>query len=395
VKGITPLETGEEREIDIEFERGASIHGTVRINGEVASIQIGVKSEKGWDEVTSNDRGSYLARGLPSGEIALHPQPVEGARTWRADPEHVNLLWLEKGQDLEHDIEIGLASETISGRVRDRGGRPVAGATVAIWNQSGRGGGGSSLEAKTNAEGDFEIGVPAKPGVLYRLLARSGPRRAVIDEVPGGARGLEIVLAEVGELALRVVDAETRKPIQRFSLEWRENSAGGYQLLSQGGRALSPGPDGIFLAQLPLGAVDLLVGARSQGYSQLEVVGCQVVEKKPPSVVEVLLHRGARVELTFLPAASSDETSPPRSLRRSRIWFATDEEIARGLDSSYQLRRARQIRLDGKGRATFEAIAPGRYRFRRVPDDLELLPAEFDVPATDRASYEVRWNVSQ
>ena len=103
------------------------------------------------------------------------------------------------------------------------------------------------------------------------------------------------------------------------------------------------------------------------------------------------LARGATLELVFLPA-EGEETRPPNSLRRGRIHLSTDEE--QKLGSGYYNRTiqwGRAVRPDREGRVVLEAIGPGRYRFRNVPDDLELIPAEIDVPATDRATYEIRW----
>ncbi len=387
---------GEETVVEIELFRGAIVHGTVRVNDELVSLPVSWRSDAGGDRTLANDLGAYRFEGVAPGEVRLvvllDSDPFR-SRAFGSRDENEDLLLVEDGTAVEHHIVRHTEHAVISGIVRSSAGTPLPDQQVTCWGVSERGYGGSA-RATTAEDGTFELEVETRPGVLYTVGAWDGSRSASVEDVAPGTTGIELVLSELGQVGLRVRDEATREPVRRFRVFWRGSPEEPFQPLGGGGREVSPGPEGVYVAELPLGTVDLAVGSRGEGYAFTEVPGIVVDGRDPPTVHDVSLPRGVTVELTFRPADGEDE-SIPRDLRRGRVYLATDaqfEERSGGGDYYRSLVRWGQtVRVDEGGVATVEALAPARFRFRGLPDGLELDPMEIEVPRVDRATFEIRW----
>ena len=386
--------TGEEVEVNVEFGPGSVVQGTVRMNGEPAAVELNWRGAAGSRGTTlANDRGAYRIVAVPPGELSITVRVPGGG--WPRDDEERDVLEIAPHSVVEHDIERFSEQALIQGRVREAGGRPLGDLDVTAWGEGpdGEGGGGRT---KTAPDGTFELAVTPLPGIAYTVFVRDGTREAWAEDVPAGTRGLELVLPEMGLLGLRVVDEAQREPVPRFQVFWRREGSPDYADLRMGRRELSPGPGGVFLAELPLGPVDLLVGAPGEGYATIELRGLSVDRRDPPRVVEAVLPRGTRVELVFVPPEDSPGANPPRNLARAGMVLAAPGEIPEtGTGDASALRailarRGRGIRPYGP-RTTLTAVEPGRYRIEGVPEEFALEPMEIDVPATDQAVFEIHW----
>ncbi|MBX3179721.1 MAG: sigma-70 family RNA polymerase sigma factor [Candidatus Hydrogenedentes bacterium] len=104
---------------------------------------------------------------------------------------------------------------TIEGRVTDARAMPVPEALVSAFPV-----GRSPLETthtRADNQGYYKVGLH-RDG-LYRVSAHKGlmsPERR--DEVRAGSTGVDFVLQEIGAVAGRVVDADTRRPVTNFRI---------------------------------------------------------------------------------------------------------------------------------------------------------------------------------
>jgi hypothetical protein len=277
------------------------------------------------------------------------------------------------------DFELFEQRAHIRGRVVDARGAPVARAEILAMPSDEEEWRGEEPRAESHSDGAFELSVPNSPGMTFELSAESGPRRVELSAVPAGAENVQLVLPVLAEVTLRVRDATTREPVPTFQLYWREAESGSYARLEQGGRRLSPGADGSFLAELPGGRLDLIVTARPLGYAPALRDG---LELTGGGAVEFELERGVELELEV--QVAPDATDALRQLQRGRVAIASVEqwsERERGGDFYQQeVRNGQSLRLDEAGVARIPALVAGRYRFLGVPRGFRIRPAEFDLP---------------
>lgn len=381
---------GEERELDITLRAGATLTGTLRVDGEPAALRLywNAHDTSGWTR--ANDHGAYRLQGLQAGPVSLRPR-LEGEDEDIPRAEDREVLAIDDGALVE-DFDLARGGARIRGRVLDTRGEPVAGADVTAWVSDEEQWAGA-LEAECDGEGRFELAVPDVPGLEFELFASSGPRQAQAHAVRAGAE-LVLVLPELATLRLRVVDALRREPVLGFQLYWRDSEAGEFRRLSQGGRRFSPGPDGTFLAELPAGRLDLAVGARALGYVPARLDGLELAGGREARA-ELELDLGTELELSLGAGEGSDEVL--RLVRRGRVTLATAEQWAeRERGGEYfrqEVRDAQTVRVDANGVGRIRALASGRYRLFGLPKGTRTDPRELEVPAVAHLTAALRFVV--
>jgi hypothetical protein len=216
--------------------------------------------------------------------------------------------------------------------------------------------------------------------MLFDVHAEHGPRSAVIEEVRVGAR-IELVLPVVTPVALRVVDALEREPVLGFYVYWRESRAGSFARLVQGGGRFSPGPDGLFVAELPSGELDIAISARSQGFVTAVRNGVELSGQGMPEV-RFELERGVVLELAF--QVRPDAAEFQRFLQRGRVSIASEQQWSQrergGALFQQDVRSGQEVRADDLGVARVAALAPGRYRLINLPRGFRVEPERFELP---------------
>lgn len=383
----------ETRTQDIELARGSLVVGTVSHNGEPVSARVSWRADQGSGSARSNDAGSYRLRGVRASLVKISADEDDGMWSGRDEAEEV---WIEDGTTTVHDIAITTNKARIAGIVRDSLGAPVAGVEVSGWAEDEGRGEWSYASDTTEADGTFTLSVVDAPGVTYQLWAQDGPRNANVANVPVGGEGIEIVLPMMGKIALEVVDALTRESVQGFRIYWREAGSDGFRALRNGDREFSPGPDGVFEAELPAGQVDLRITARDQGYVAASLDNALVSEETPRRS-RVEMDRGVTVEFTF---RGADPAISHKKL--GRLTVISDTQLAElgggGGWNSYdgrEIRGAQRIRLDGEGRGVLKAMAPGSYTFLDPPDHAVFEPKRFDVPHVDVHTVTIDWSLTK
>jgi hypothetical protein len=369
---------GEVHAADVTLAAGATLEGTLRLDGEPAALRLFYDGDEssGWTE--SNARGAYRLRGLASGRFTLRPRsPKEDEDQPRPEDREV---FVADGETRVEDFDLVSRNARILGRVVDALGAPVPEAEVSaeVSTEDGEAEFAGAY-AECDHEGRFELLVPDGPGLAFDLYAWHGARRTSAEGVRAGAE-LELVLPAPATLALSVVDALRREPVLGFQLYWRESANGNFERLSQGGRRLSPGPDGSFLAELPAGRLDLAVGARAQGFVPQRVDGVEL-ESGRTHALELVLETGTDLELELsLPPDAPDVL---RQLQRGRVVLATAAQWAereRGGELFQQeVQNAQAVRIDAAGLARVRALASGRYRLHGLPKGIRAAPLELEV----------------
>jgi hypothetical protein len=376
---------GQEVEVEVRLERGATITGRVLLDGEPAGRRVAWSGERTGGWTRANDRGTYRISGVPHGEVRL------GARLEEEDdeverPEDV-LLFVEEGAALTCDLELAAHLARIRGRVIDANGEPVAEADVVaslhlgIERTDEEYWGDEEPRAESESDGSFELAVPDAAGLVFDVLAVEGPRRSEAVSVKVGERDLELVLPALATVAVRVVDALHHDPVQGFQLYWRDSDEGSFERLFQGGRSFASGPDGAFVAELPASRLDLVASARSRGYVPARRDGVNLRSGGAPPV-EFELERGVQLELEIQVAPEVQDGL--KLLRRSRTFIASAEQWAErergGSWFHHEVRNAQALQPDGNGKVRLDALPSGRYRFYNEPKGFSLRPREFEIP---------------
>ena len=253
---------GEEVEVDLEITPGATLSGTVRLNGEplpAAGLRL---VGAGVDEVASDWQGRFRFTGLPPGSYLLTVLGYDEERR------------LEVDGDREFDVELDRV--TLSGRVVDVAGGPLAGARVSLPD--------AGAEARTDPAGRFRLAAP--PGE-HRLLASADgyrPAEVRVAPSPGDSGELDDLVLRRGDEAVLLLGAGAAFERVGVSLF---DAAGG-ALFS---RHLSTDGEGrVEVGGLPVGAVELLV--ESHGWAtetlRVEVPGPPLpLDRRPAARVDL------------------------------------------------------------------------------------------------------------
>jgi hypothetical protein len=285
-----------------------------------------------------------------------------------------------------HDVDLESGYEPIAGTVVDADGEPVRGARVyASSEATGR---SFSSNTRTDREGRFSLVV--RPGSTYAVSSLRETSSVVERGVAAGTTELLLELPRLGRIALRVVDQASGAPVQPFDLWWRAPDAGATDFTVRSD--LAPGGDGVFVAELPEGELELRVSALAQGYPALDLhaVPCH---PEPAGPLLVRLPRGARLALHFV---ADDEQQ-----RDARVLWGTAlldldqlQEVSNGGNrGNWLVWRHGRIRPDSEGRANLDALAPGTYVLHKASGPpLRFDPPRIEIQAGVREqAIEVHW----
>jgi len=220
-------------DIHDEGEDGVRVHGVVRENGQPVPralvTALGTDSDgilgMGVRANAADRDGRYELVGLEPGSYVFQVSTFRDGRP-RQTTLTVDVPWEVR----EYALDLEIPSSSISGRVIDAAGQPVAGVQVTLGSEDGDLGESSGLlglvaqggmgRARTDDEGNFEIQAVA-PG-SWRVVANGGgggPRRGGRDREYGSAtltgvrtdgysavQGLEVVLPRAGRIVGVVLD---------------------------------------------------------------------------------------------------------------------------------------------------------------------------------------------
>ena len=225
--------------------------------------------------------GRFTARGLAAG---LHSARVSAngfaTRSFEA---------LEAGGKASGawPVFVLAPSAAIEGVVRGTGGEPIADAEVWAY------GGTESIEtsARSDAGGGFRCdGWPGGAAVELMVQAPGYAMRRLNVAAP--ASGVTIVLTTAATLRGRVEDAETRKPIEVFSISWRTPRGTSFAYRPAGSPFESA--EGVF--ELPdVAPGPVILEASAEGYVEADLAGLEVKEAEVREGLVFSLKKGLAI----------------------------------------------------------------------------------------------------
>lgn len=255
---------GQTTEVGITLPLETSVNGTVRVNGEPArsaSVQFVNQSSSGlnangWRGGMSEEtdaKGRFELESVEPGEHKLQVNLADGAAP------HLYSVTLAEGKN---SVTIDLTASMISGYVVDKAGAPIAGAKItmgfsgeprektyenedgvlekASWGDWF----GSEGEARTNAQGRFEIsGMPLKGTFQLTVEAKGYVTLKQTIEGVDGAKDLRMAMESAGKLKVTLtgnsennfvsVIARNLESNERFD-EWGQGSTISFDGLPSG-----------------------------------------------------------------------------------------------------------------------------------------------------------------
>ena len=188
----------------------------------------------------SDDQGRFIIEHVPPGEVRI--LAMDGRAPLRApgtgdDDLQGTLAQVTAGETTEVEIVIESRTATISGRVLDEQGSPVADAFVSHQRMSdsakaGKGAGKAKLRWRfddqpvlTDIDGRFVIDGLAEDARYVIGAFRKGGGEAVEAEIKPG-ESIELTIIDTGEIAGKVTIGETDESPERFKLTVRNQAEG-------------------------------------------------------------------------------------------------------------------------------------------------------------------------
>jgi protocatechuate 3,4-dioxygenase beta subunit len=387
---------GTHQEVDFQLGPTATLFGSVSRGGRPLAAKLAWSAEAATQGPTpsgvgrSNESGSYRLSGVVPGRVTIRVEADGAGESGSVKTTlHLETVTLLAGQELRYDFAVPAAETQIRGVVRTADGSPAAGVLIRASRAVNKGDYLWIVSAHSDREGRFELEAEGNPNHRYSLQAGEWPRQALAGDVAPGSTNVELVLAEAGELVLAIVDAASGAPLEQFSAYWRPHgSAGEFEAIGGRGGHGAPDPSGLFAAELPLGPVDVRVGARSRGYALAEVQNLLVAPAGQLGHERVAVERGVTLELVF----------PSEPGKRGPEVFLTTEAQRRELEAEkltqfwfQEVHAPQRGRPNADGLLVLKGMAPGTYAFTDLPRGLALEPASMTIPPVDVHRVEVRW----
>lgn len=369
-------------EITINGQRYSRAQGRVRWQG---------PSRQGEQEIYM---GRFAASVEP-GELLLNveldglPAALDGLES---------SLFVVPRKTLDHVIDIRAPARPILGRVTFEDGaaapRVSLVATLALDGSGADDRKSLRVSARTEQDGSYALDVPDLPG-SYRIVASLDEDERSVDGIRAGASGVDLVFPRGGVLVFRFRDARSDKllPGHGFELGWKRPAEDRFRSIDMGWPS-APDQEGWFQLRLPSGRVDLHASDPMRAEFIPATVENALIQSHEPCRLEFVMLAGRSVELVL---AEGQAPLPPGHtvlLLESELWDDVQYMPYRGSWDGGPLGGAilnRFVRFAKDGRTTIHGLAVGRYRFKALPDDIEVVPGEVVLGEQASEPVLVRW----
>ncbi len=271
-------------------------------------------------------------------------------------------------------LEAGLA---IRGRVADREGAGIAGATVRAQGLAGR------AEATADADGAFVVGG-LKPGPCEVRATAPGYAPAVAKTEAGG-EALEMVMEAGGQIAGTVVDTQGR-PVEEARLQARSTKEPSFDSNGFSFGMADEGEGRFVLRDVAAGTYDL--EAQATGYGTASVSNVRVAVGRTTSAGTITLGRGGVVRGTVVDADA--EGIPGASVYADRDTNTRTSDYFSQTDSTgaFEIRGVPPGRFEV--RAHHPSYAPAKATAVEVDPEKEPVPARIVLVRGGRLEGRVR-----
>jgi protocatechuate 3,4-dioxygenase beta subunit len=308
-------------------------------------------AHEGYPRATTAADGSFALERIPPGRREIHvmARDFETAeiRTFEmpdADLEGLQLVFKRK------------AGGTISGRVTDREGKPIADVRVLAsaflpTHTSG--------ETQTGEDGTYRI---EKLGMAERFNVdayKDGYAFGRIEGVTLGATGADLVIARYGRVRGRALDATTGKPIPRFEVRAASfrpdpDGQGTYRRIGERWRGFDSAAGEFLCDEIEPFEVELEV--RAPGYAPAVSPRYTVEPEETVEGVEVRLARGAALEGRVVDAAGGPIAGARVRLHDQDYFHST---LLGEREDAGETSLSRLTVSGADGRFAFDGLAPG------------------------------------
>ena len=259
-------------------------------------------------------------------------------------------------------LEAGLA---IRGRVADREGDGIGGASVRAQGQAGERG---LAEATSEADGAFVVGG-LRPGP-YEVRATAPGYATAVAKTEAGGDPLELVLEAGGQIAGTVVDTQGR-PVGEARVQARATEGPSFDPDRFFFGSADEGEGRFVLRDVAAGTYDL--EAQATGYGTASLANVRVAVGRTTSVGTITLGRGGVVRGTVVDAEG--QGIPGASVYADRDTNSRTSDYSSQTDSAgaFEIRGVPTGRFEV--RAQHPSYAPGKATAVEVDPEKEPVPA--------------------
>ncbi|MSR62666.1 MAG: carboxypeptidase regulatory-like domain-containing protein [Planctomycetes bacterium] len=325
---------------------GGTLVGHVRFRDQWVSGAVLWKGAKRNGAAQLDLEGDYNLAGIEAGWVVLEvragPKELQGLL-----PDTQASVFVEAGGELRHDFDLSLPMAEIGGRVVHTDGSPAEDVRYSVSHREPR----YALERKSKRGGTWSVLVPDL-GWEYELTFRNGHESVRLAGVRAGDTGLEVVLPDLAWLGVLVLDAESEREPESWTLLWRRAGTDSFERAYQYGLEVAPG------------LVDVRVETPGLGYLPAQFDGVRV-EAAVGNTLRILLRRGLELVLEVDPSLDDQLLF----LRAPEGSFPPGSELAQ-----------RRIDVDAFGAAHLVGLTSGLWRFAAEPDEVRFEPATVRLP---------------
>ena len=361
------------------IEGGGTVRGRFTIDGEPEQGRVAWRGATRTGSARVDRQGAFVLERVEPGPVTVTAtsERVLARGTCGLGAVAPRELFLRAGEELELDLALDLAFAPIAGRVTVADGRPAAGVRVEVadpdrcWRD----------RAWTDGEGRFAFEVPSALSA-YTLELERLPEVLERRDVLPGTEGLDFVLGELGRLRFRVVDADSRAPIERGLIEWRRPGGKLLELVDFG--RLAPDPGGWYEVDCVTGAIDLTVSTHRDRHRAQRFRGIQV-----HPATETKVEFELREALSPRVVLGQGSIEPPGGFAAVIVHEAHAPKVRyvpeprprwHGLGRHGPFD---ELRFKANGTARARGLAPGRYRILVWPETLAVTPESVRLRASE------------
>jgi len=238
--------------------------------------------------------------------------------------------------------------------------------------------------------------------------------------VPGEARrvtpdaeDIDLLLPEIGDLRIRLIDANTKASIQvsrplTNALEWRRDNGSG-----SGRASIEIDLQGELKVELTAGDYEIRLDLTDMGYLKIPplMVTVSSLPATGPYVVELV--RGLEADVRVMGPPDSSHKYPSNHLvflveraqldsiagplppgdPRSNHSFGGDAGLHMRIDDPELMNQFLSKEEYFQAGAVLKALVPGHYFLKSYPDDLTIEPSEFEITGPERTEVHASWHL--
>lgn len=344
--------TGESEPVILQVESGATFE--VQVVGETAQQPIAGATVhvRGWlnDRHVTDDDGRATFQGLPFGRYTV--------ATWAPGYGKRHTVFVATEGNLSERVTLS-AGASVSGRVTEPDGRPVAGARVVYRSMASNLQDGDWAHDTVETDTDGQFRFPALPRGTYRLAARSsgfatGFSEPVSLDGVNRAESVDIELRPGAVITGQVVDADG-KPAPFASV-----SVAAFEAQSPSIWTLITDPSGQFtVTDLPRSTVELVA------YNEIATSAYQTIDLRDPTQAT-----GVSIALSqqgFIAGVVVDADGRALEGMAVRAYPQSSTPPKRGSDLRWMLERRHQELTDAAGRFQIAGLPAGAFALRANP----------------------------